>query len=106
MKRPRPRSGSLPNSEQGLKTQRKGRFLVATLLGQCFTAQAASSCCTLPAETRENSQMKRVLCTIAAVAYCAGVACGQQSGGGKGAPPKKTPFIKLEPTPATVAWGH
>ncbi|HLW97736.1 MAG TPA: acetamidase/formamidase family protein [Candidatus Acidoferrales bacterium] len=50
--------------------------------------------------------MKRILCTIAAAAICAGMACGQQSGGAKAAPAKKTALIKLEPTPATVAWGH
>jgi len=48
--------------------------------------------------------MRRILSSIAAVALCAGMACGQQSGGKAAA--KKSTVIKLEPTPTTVAWGH
>ena len=51
-----------------------------------------------------NSHMKRLLCMIAALALCAGIACGQQSTAK--AAPQKSNVIRLEATPATVAWGH
>jgi len=62
----------------------------------------------------ETSQMKHILSTIAALALCAGIACGQQSSGAKAAQQKsnvkallkESNVVKLEATPATVAWGH
>ena len=48
--------------------------------------------------------MKRIFLTVAALTLCASIAAGQQSGGK--AAPQKSSVIKLEATPATVAWGH